>query len=374
VKRWLIDLLLFIPPALFSSQNQYQDNHSCKECHDTIYEEYQSSQHSRGYFNDALHRKIADKVSTKTYDCATCHMPMADNREALISGKARPDRANKTHTDAISCYFCHTIAYVKKAHRFNINIKARQAAQYKPTLYGRLDHPDENDKHSSVRNPVYAKKVCTGCHAHKLNENNVTIFKAMKETQESVSCIKCHMPELEGGPDKINKRARGQHASHKFPGIRDKEMRARSVDINISAEGEELKIALKNNMDHPLIIQPARAKYLEVRLMREGQVIWKNFDHHPSEDRQGYFAFSFKRDGKKITIPATATERGTINNLGAGERRVLMYHTKKMKRGDRIEVSLYVKPAKDDCLDVVDLKGTSYNEPLLMKRMEKVLE
>ena len=373
MKKLTVYFLLLLPLLLAASQNKYQDNESCKECHDKIYEEYQSSYHSRGYFNDELHRKIADKVSGKKYECATCHMPMADNIEALVSGEARPDKSNKTHTDAVSCYFCHTIAYVKNAHRFNINTKARQADGYKPTLYGRLHNPDENDKHSSVENPVYAKKVCMGCHSHKLNENNVTIFKAMKEKQDSLSCIKCHMPELEGGSDKINKRARLKHASHQFLGIHDKEMRAKSVDMDVSSEGEELKITLVNKMDHPLIIQSARSKYLEIHVLRNGKVIWKNFDKHPSEDKKAYFAASFKRNGKKILIPATATAQDVVNNLAAKDSKIFVYHIKDLKKGDVVEVSLYVKLAKDDCLDAIDLKDRSYNDALLMKRVKKTL-
>jgi len=33
------------------------DNHSCKECHEKIYEEYESSVHAQGYFGSTLHPK-----------------------------------------------------------------------------------------------------------------------------------------------------------------------------------------------------------------------------------------------------------------------------------------------------------------------------
>ena len=373
MKNIFLFFLFFSPLFLFPEKMKYPDNHSCKECHEKIYDEYQSSMHAKSYFDDELHRKIADKVSKNEYSCASCHMPMADNIKDLLSGAARPKKSNKTHTDAVSCYFCHTIAYVKKAHRFNINTKSRQAAGYKPTFYGRLDNPDENDKHSSVNNPIYAKNVCKGCHSHKLNDNNVTIFRAMDEKQESTGCIKCHMPEVEGGAEKMDKRARGQHASHRFPGIHDAVMREKSVDIDVSAEGNRLLLTLKNRMEHPLIVQPARAKYLQVKIIRDGKVIWQNYQKHPGEDRQGYFAFSFLHHGKKVLIPATATEHGTVNNLGAKEERVLKYHVPDIKKGDKIRISLYVKLAKDDCLKAIDLNDTSYNEPLLMKRIEKTL-
>lgn len=370
MKRLLFVLFLLFPLFLFSAKAKYLDNHSCNECHEKIYEEFQSSSHSNSYFTNELHRKIADRASKEKYECATCHMPMADNLKDLMSGEARPKKSNKTHSDGVSCFFCHTIAYVKKSHNFNINTKARQAEGYKPTLYGRLDNPDESDKHSSVKNPVYTKKVCMGCHSHKLNDNNVTIFSAMDDKQDSESCIKCHMPEVEGGAEKMDKRARGRHASHKFLGIHDKEMREKSVDIVIDSEADKLMITLTNKMDHPLIVQPARAKYLDIKVLREGKVVWKNFDKHPSEDAQGYFAFSFASHGKKILIPATATEQGVVNNLGMKETKTYTYDVSGLKKDDKIEVSLYVKLAKDDCIKAIDLENTTLNKPLLMKKSE----
>jgi hypothetical protein len=359
--------LLFLLLSNGHAKTKYLDNHSCNECHEKIYEEFQSSMHAKGYFNDTLHRKIADKVSTKRYTCARCHMPMADNIDALISGKARPDKNNKTHTDAISCYFCHTIAYVKKAHKFNINTKARQAENYKPTLYGRLHNPDKSDKHSSVNNPIYAQKVCMGCHSHKLNDNNVTVFRAMSDKQNSLSCIKCHMPEVSGGVEKMDKRARGQHASHKFLGIHDVAFRKTGVDINLSVEEDKLRVSLTNKMEHPLIIQPARAKYLKIMLKREGKVIWQNYQDDPYEDTQGYFAYRFKQNGKKAIIPAGATE-GTAHNLGAKEAQVLEYILPSPKQGDEVIVEFYVQLAKSECAAVVDLSDSNLTKPQLIKQ------
>ncbi len=355
--------LLFL--LLFSSfiQAKYMDNHSCNECHEKIYEEFQSSAHAKGYFNGTLHRKIANKVSTKKYECASCHMPMADNIDALISGEARPDSRNKTHTDAVSCYFCHTIAYVKNAHKSNVNIKARQAKNYKPTLYGRLINPDDSDKHSSSSNPVYAKKVCMGCHSHKRNDNNVTIFKAMqnkkddKKEQNSLGCIKCHMPMLEGGPEKTDKKIRGEHVSHKFLGINDVEFRKTGVDINISTGNKKLTVTLINKMEHPLIIQPARAKYIKIEVRRDSKVIWQNYEKDPSEDAQGYFAYSFKKEGEKIIIPAHATQ-SEMYNLEAKERKDLVYSIPALQKSDTIYVALYVESAKSDCTKVIDLDKT----------------
>ena len=367
----LLKLFLLLSTFFFTSlhaKDKYMDNHSCNECHEKIYEEYQSSAHSHSYFTNTLHRQIADTVSKEKYSCATCHMPMADNMKELLLGEARPDKNNKTHTDGVSCYFCHTIAYVKTAHKFNVNTKARQAKNYKPTLYGRLKNPDDSDKHSSVSNPVYAKKVCTGCHSHKLNDNNTTIFKAMEEGQDSISCINCHMPELSGGAEKMDKRARGQHASHKFLGIHDKEFRKTGMDINVSVEEKKLTVTLKNKMTHPLIIQPARVKFLKIQIYSGKKVIWKNYEKNPSEDEQGYFAYSFSKNGKKIIIPAEAT-KSSMNNIYAKTKKVLSYVIPELEKGDKVHLSFYVQLAKNDCAKVVKIEDSNTIEASLIKEV-----
>ena len=366
MKQFLFSLLLF--SSLIYAKSKYLDNHSCNECHEKIYEEYQTSAHSKGYFNDELHRKIANKADPKKYACATCHMPMADNLKDLIEGKARPNKDNKTHTDAISCYFCHTIAYVKKAHKHNINVKARQAENFKSTLYGRLLNPDDSDKHSSSKNPIYGQKVCMGCHSHKLNDNNVTIFRAMRNNQNSIKCIECHMPEVEGGAEKMDKHSRGHHASHKFLGIHDKEFRKKGVDINATIEGKVLKVILTNKMAHPLIIQPARAKFLRIEVKQKDKTVWSNYKKSPSEDKKAYFAYSFKRDGKKIIVPATATQ-GSVNNLNAKESKTLTYTIPTLIKGDKVVISLYVQLAKSDCTKAIELEDKSLLKPMLIKSM-----
>jgi hypothetical protein len=293
---------------------------------------------------------------------------MADNLQDLIDGKARPDQNNKTHTDAVSCYFCHTIAYVQTAHRHNINTKAKQAENFKPTLYGRLENPDDSDKHSSLENPIFGKVACIGCHSHKLNEHNVTIFRAMDKGQGSLGCIKCHMPQLAGGGENMDKKSRGHHISHKFLGIHDKEFRKSGVDINISTKHDQLTVTLSNKMEHPLIIQPARAKYLQITIMRGGDLLWKSYQNDPKEDKQAYFASAYSQHGKSVILPAKATHSVT-HNLEANEKRVLRYSIPKLKKGDQVTVTLYVQMAKNECAEVIDLEDKSLLEPQLIKEV-----
>ena len=361
--------LFYIIVAVSSyAQSGYLDNHSCDECHEKIYDEFQHSAHAKSIFSDALHRKIAKAANPKQYECAACHMPMADNLADLVAGKARPDPHNKTHTDGVSCFFCHTIAYVKKSHRFNQNLPARQAKGYKPTLYGLLKNPDDSDKHSSVKSPIYDKMACMGCHAHKVNENNVTIFQAMDDAQDSRECIRCHMPPIHGGSEKMNKRARHQHARHDFLGIRDPQFRATGYDINVSRSADGLEVKLVNKMGHPAIIQPARAKYLSVEVFREGKRIWRNYRKDPEEDKPAYFVYHFFRNGKPVALPTHATS-SRVNNLAAKAHVTFHYTVPHLRSGDRVQVSFYARLAKKECSGVVTLKQPDWTKPMLIKRI-----
>ncbi len=360
--------LLLTTFFLFTLTNaKYLSNKSCKECHEEIFNEYQTSLHSKGYFNDSLHRKIADKVSSKKYGCAVCHMPMADNLKDLMSGKARPDIKNPTHTDAISCYFCHTIAYVKKSHKFFLNVKAKEVEGMKPSFYGTLNNPDHSDKHDGLKNPIYTKNVCKGCHAYKINDYNTTVFRAMKDKESTQSCIKCHMPSVNGGNEKINRRFRKTHHSHKFLSLKDKEFRSTGVDINVIYKGSELQIFIKNKMPHPLIIQSARVKYIEATLFKDGKIVWQNYKKSPSEDKEGYFSSFYKKNGKRIIIPNLATS-SKFNNIEGNSTKVLRY--KVPSGAESLDVSLFAILAKRECSKIIKDLDINYTKPILIKSIK----
>ena len=118
-------------------------------------------------------------------------------------------------------------------------------------------------------------------------------------------------------------------------------------------------------MAHPLIIQAARAKYFKITQTRSDKVIWQNYKVHPRDDAQAYFSYSFKKDGKKVIIPATATS-SEVNNIEAKSEKTLTYTLSDLKKGDKIEVVLYGKLAKDDCQKVLDLNDTSFTKEMLI--------
>ena len=363
-----------VPLFLFSTLlcAVYIPNHKCKECHERIFDEYSRSAHAKTYFNDELHRKVADLADSKKYECAACHMPAASDVKALEIGKERPNPRNVRERDAISCFYCHTIAFVKEAHRHNIIIPAKQAEGYKPSLYGNLENPDENDKHSCVHSPIYDRYACVGCHSHKTNAHGVEIFRAMKPNESSESCIKCHMPKIPGGVEKMNKKDRAHHYSHYFRGIHDAKMRKEAIDLNVTAKkgSDRLIVTLHNRMPHPLIIQPARMKFLKVELIRDGKTIWRNFNTSPYEDKKGTFVIEFTgRDGKPVSIPSNAYGYGFKNNLEGDATKRIVYKVPSMKSGDTIVATFWVYLVKPSCRGILQLEDKSLMRPYLMKKI-----
>jgi hypothetical protein len=360
-----IILLTALISSLLSAK--YLTNESCKECHEDIYYEYQSSYHSKTYFNDELHRKVADLANPKAYDCGVCHMPAAPNLKQMEAGETRPNEMHVEQSDAISCFFCHQIGFVKQAHSKNINYLSKKPAGYKPSMFGSLTNPDDSDKHDMTNNPIYKKNVCLGCHSHKRNSHDVLIFSAMEDNQDSTECIKCHMPYTSGGAEKMNKRTRDEHRSHNFPGIHNLELIKEGVELTVAVDANRVDVTIENKMPHPLIIQASRLKYLELTLKRDGKIIWKNFKESPMEDKQGAFVTEFLDENDKfVAIPAFAYKRGFVNNLKGKQSRTLTYELPNIKKGDVITASFYVVLAKPSCSDVLDLKDKRLTEPALM--------
>jgi len=371
----MIKLFFFTLFVSLLSAN-YLTNKSCSECHEGIHEEYQSSYHSKSYFSDELHRKVAQKAAKEdNYDCSTCHMPSAPNQKELSTGEAKPNQYDQRDKDAISCFYCHQIAYVKKAHLKNKIILTRQVSGYKPTIYGSLSNPQDSDKHTMTHSPIYDKYACSGCHSHKRNSHDVLIFDAMHSKQDSKGCIKCHMPLTNGKVEKMDKKSRLKHHDHSFAGIHDQTMREKGLDLKIRVKNSTLHVEVKNKMPHPLIIQAARVKYLKIEIKSNGKIIWKNFEKSPLENKKGVFEINFLgKNGKPVIIPAFAYKRGYVNNIDAKKSKTIEYKIPNLHKGDIITASMHVLLAKPSCQKLLRLEDPMLKTPLLLKSTKYIVK
>jgi len=95
---------------------------------------------------------------------------------------------------------------------------------------------------------------------------------------------------------------------------------------------------------------------------------WKNYEKEPREDKQGYFAYSFTQEDKKVIIPVHSTG-STVNNVNAKSSKVLDYAVPALQKDDKVSVALYVQLAKSDCAKVIKLEDENVTKPILIKKV-----
>ncbi|MCI5224055.1 MAG: hypothetical protein D3924_15645, partial [Candidatus Electrothrix sp. AR4] len=232
----------------------FEKSEQCASCHPDIYKEWQGSFHAlsspdKDNAHKAVHHAFVNAMKEKgkngNYHCANCHAPMADNLKDLMSGKAKLDSGNWTHTEGTGCTFCHRIDSVVEKKNFN---------QYRLNKDGAF-HTGRpvNTKapHKTGQSKLFSDgQVCMGCHSHKINAKDVAICN-MKDEADG-NCISCHMPAVKGSPAVGSEK--NTHFSHKMSGGHDIEMLKKAVSIDARIKDKEKQSAIlvdiKNNIQH----------------------------------------------------------------------------------------------------------------------------
>jgi hypothetical protein len=307
---------------------------TCKGCHPTIYNEFQTSFHKKSSIKeDKIHAAVWNKHPAKAkgnYKCAKCHTP------------------NNTAHEGMTCISCHTITNIEEHPKANKNIyetkpktlySAQKGMEDKKIIYKEesswfglvkettgspyhdIDYTNEN---------YYTGKVCMGCHAHKQNAHNFDVCQtdmAGASSKES-NCITCHMPQVNGSATSI--RQSKTHAFHGFAGARNKpEMLAKYVDIDFKKESKGFNITVENKAPHKLLTHPLRVVQLKTTLKREGKSI-------PLKTETFVKVIG---TNNKPSMPWLATQVVKDNMLKANEKRVVSFD-KELQSGDEIETIL----------------------------------
>lgn len=239
-------------------------NDSCKQCHPKIYQEYQKSMHAKAtIWKDPIHKAVWDKHPLKNkkeqYKCAKCHTPSADNLSDMLEKgkKGLPDSNNPTHTQAISCVYCHNIESVSKGKMSNTN-KLQEH---------RISEVYNADKHFSIQSEIFRSgQVCMGCHSHKKNKEqlDVCVTDIGKMSQKD-NCIQCHMPQMGGSETK--------HSFHGFAGANaNADMLSKYISLDFEKKKKAFMLSIYNASPHNLMLHPLRLTQLQVSLERDGKI------------------------------------------------------------------------------------------------------
>lgn len=189
---------------------------SCEECHAPIAAEWRQSFHFRsvtGPFWDRIRTKGYDRLfKTLRVACMNCHAPA--NVLDLAEG-AHPVERSDGVASGVDCVSCH------------VSERGVVGA-------GRLvDAPHEVIGDERFRDPALASvAVCARCHEEAAEHaKTVTAWKKTEFARTGVTCLHCHMPEIQapsvtGGPPR-------RRRSHGFPGDKNAEMLRNAVNGSI---------------------------------------------------------------------------------------------------------------------------------------------
>ncbi len=355
-KKWI----LFLSGLSLIASTHFAPNKDCKECHPTIWQEYQTSQHANAtIFKDPIHKAVWKKnpLSKKgAYKCAKCHTPAANNLKELIAPNGiGPDAKNPTQNDAIACAYCHRIQSIKEGLVANTNIISPEPKKYFGT---RKDHIPSPYHKIDTSNPNFLQgNVCMGCHSHKRNKFGLNVCSTDEKREiENANCVSCHMPKVKGSVSTL--RQTKTHTFHGFAGAHShNEMLKKYVDIEFLPHLKGFEIALNSKIPHDLLLHPARVAFVKVKVLRENKPIFTKVEP---------LVRIIGADGKP-TPPWLAKEVVKDTMLKANEKRIFKYDVK-LQKGDRVVAVLGYRLVKPPLAKKLGIKEEFATKPIILKK------
>ncbi len=329
-------LLLFVTALLANDKvHTYAKNEECKVCHTTIYDEFYTSMHANSIpqkdpIHNAVWQKHPHNKKLQRYSCGKCHTPAANNLDKMLTKgqKALPDNENVTHTEGISCAYCHRIKSIELHKKTNTNIITNTPKTY----FGTRKESIESPFHSiaSDGNEIFKNgNVCIGCHSHKQNKFGLNVCSTNIDNQmDQANCVSCHMPQVKGSVSNLSNTK--THAFHGFSGSHfHSDMLTQYVDLSILRNIEHFYVNIDNRTSHALLLHPLRVAILKVSVTRGAKTT-------PLKNQ--VFVRVIGKDGKPaMPWAADTTIKDTM--IQANEKRSIKYDFK-LQKGDRVDVVL----------------------------------
>ncbi len=315
--------------------HNFAKNQECQSCHSQIYNEFKGSMHANSIpQNDPIHSAVWNKhphnKKMQHYSCGKCHTPAADDLDKMMTkgAKVLPDASNESHSDGISCAYCHRIESIKKGKKFNTNIISTKEKSY----YGTREKHDDSPFHKIVTNENQIMKngnVCIGCHSHKANKSGLNVCSTnIANEMDGANCVSCHMPKVKGSVSDMTQRK--THTFHGFAGSHfHSDMLQKYVNISLLREIDDFIVNIDNQTSHALLLHPLRVAVLKVSVQRGEEKI---------QLKDEIFVRVIGHDGKPaMPWKATTTLRDTM--IQANEKRSVKYDFS-LQKGDSVDVVL----------------------------------
>jgi len=316
----------------------------CQECHQKIYQQWQSSMHAHSNDNpiyQAFYKlNIANKITDNSAIpiCLNCHAPNAarDQKTQLDIMPA--------YTEGVNCLSCHLLKNYQGVlsqeigESMKLGIAAYEHSDILQSPSGKVftqmpipTPAPETGRATPSFHPYLmtgntalfrSSDICLGCHEQRNNSNGVPLCSTGSEFRAagSFNCQQCHMPVNQG------------YADHSMAGGHNQAMLERGVIMTLKAEkiSEQIhiQILLNNMLPHKMPTGTAfRNMYLKVSAYNgKGEPLWQNFKKHPlKEDPQAMFMLELLDQNNQASTPIKATKQGKDSRLVPRQKRTLDY-------------------------------------------------
>ncbi len=282
------------------------DPESCKDCHQTHYDEWSGSMHA--YAADdpvflAMNARGQRESNGELGDfCVQCHAPMAVRTGATTDGSNLADLPQ--HLKGVTCYFCHTAQAVEGSH--NNPIALANDDVLRAAISDPLDNPAHHSGYGKLldRDDRQSSDMCGSCH-DIVSPTNVHLERTYEEWKQTLfgndalpvplGCGNCHMPSKTG-------------PAADFEGVGVRELhdhRMAGVDVAITPFpfADEQRELVKDELDSTLIAQlcvsaPLADTPVDVRI--ENAFAGHNFPSGAAADRRAWVEIIGYKDDVEI--------------------------------------------------------------------------
>lgn len=216
-----------------ATEHKELSRESCISCHEPIANEWDKSYHLQsitGVFMKRFEKAGFQRVfNALEVECLNCHAPA--NVLDVEHGKY-PTQRNTENELGVDCVSCHV----------------SKMGIVGPGNYTKAPHEVLSDKRFKNGNET-STSICATCHDEKLGPV-VEDWEKTKFAKEDISCVTCHMPEINAPivTDGVAKLRR----SHDFKGDKDFEMLKEGLNatLNINEEREAVVQIVNDRVGH----------------------------------------------------------------------------------------------------------------------------
>lgn len=185
----------------------------CKSCHEDIFEQWESSLHSKAAVNPVFwklfHHAVEREDDRVSAICLTCHAPVASaGKEIKWWGPVSlPVELSSIAQEGVTCNFCHTISgHENRGKNVSVAVGAYRVSRKAETgrKYGPFPDASSPEHGTGECSLLEDSRLCRICH----NDEHPLFGKGVEDThsewyassyrQEGQKCQDCHMPATAG--------------------------------------------------------------------------------------------------------------------------------------------------------------------------------